>query len=52
MKIIPAIQIYIDFQLIALSGLPSMCTVKTNTFLFIKIDRVIVTQVGFCVISP
>ena len=25
---------------------------KTNTFLFIKIDRVIVTQVGFCAISP
>ena len=25
--------------------------VKTISFLFIKIDRVIVTQVGFCVIS-
>ena len=24
--------------------------VKTNSFLFIKVDRVIVTQVGFCVI--
>ena len=26
--------------------------VKTNTFLLLKINRVIVTQVGFCVISP
>ena len=43
--------LYTDFQLIAISGLSSI-GVKTNTFLFIKIDRVIVTQVGFCVISP
>ena len=26
--------------------------VKSNTFLFMKIDCIIVTQVGFCVISP
>ena len=41
MIIIPA-SLHTDFQLIALSGF----------FLIIKIDRVILTQVGFCVISP
>ena len=44
------IQLHTDFQLIALSGLPGRQK-KTNSFLFIKIDCVIVTQIEFCVIS-
>ena len=43
MKIIPAIHRFSAHCPIG---------VNTNTFLFIKIDRVIVTQVGLCVISP
>ena len=46
MIIIPAIQ---QFLVTALIGLPGRR--ETNRLLFIKIDHVIVTQVGFCVIS-
>ena len=52
MKIIPAIH---RFSAHCSKRFASVCLVgvKTNTFLLLKkIDRVIVTQVGFCVISP
>ena len=49
MKIIPAIH---RFSAHCSKRFAYVAGVKTNTLLFIKIDHIIVTQVGFCVISP